>query len=291
LRAVGADLAARLNPGPKPVRLERHRAKQLRQVSELHRPRRNLASHQKADKARLQARGGLADLRACQSKAVVEHPRSSAAEHRLQPAQVLVSVAAAQSEDSLATASLARRRLRVLVQVKREAEKNADNPESINLRPHRLPVQVQAKREVEEREGRVRMVNLAASQELERLLQLTAGKGSRSAERKRARGHHRHADHNNFLLISLAASEQKSGAAFLRVSCRAFAAANTILCSTHLRQNLFDMATVSSVRPSQLELDSLECSSTCRELTLTFVEDDQSRPAAIAIFRSRRMTH
>ena len=132
----------------------------LRQVSELHRPRRNLASHQEADKARLQARGGLADLRACQSKAVVEHPRSSAAEHRLQAAQVRVSVAAAQSADSLA------RHLLLLVQVNREAEKNADNPESINLRPHRLPVQVQATREVEEREGRVRTVNLAVSQKL-----------------------------------------------------------------------------------------------------------------------------
>ncbi len=173
-----------------------------------------MASHQQAcGKAQLQARGSLAGLRACQSKAVVERPRSSAAEHRFQPAQVVVSVAAAQTADSLATASLARR-LRVLVQVNCEAEKNADNPESIDLRPHRLPVQVQAKREVEKREGRVPMVNLAASQEAERLLQLSAGKGSRSAERKRARGPHRHEDHNNFLLIVLAAPEQKSGAAF-----------------------------------------------------------------------------
>jgi hypothetical protein len=148
---------------------------------------------------------------------VVEPPRSSAAEHRLQTAQVLVSVAAAQSADSLA------RRLLLLVQVNREAEKNADNPESINLRPHRLPVQVQAKRDVEEREVRVRMVNLAVSQELERLLQLSAGKGSRSAERKRARGHHRHEDHNDFLLNTFAAPEQKSGAAFFAqelVPCR-----------------------------------------------------------------------
>jgi hypothetical protein len=123
-----------------------------------------------------------------------------------------VSVAAAQSEDSLA------RRLRVLVQMNREPEKN--NPDSIDLRPHRLPVQVQAKREVEEKEGRVRMVNLAASQEADRLrlLQLSAGKRSPSAERKRARGLHRHEDHNNFLLITLAAPEQKPGPLFLRVS-------------------------------------------------------------------------
>ena len=81
----------------------------------------------------------------------------------------------------------------------REAEKNADNLESIDLRPHHLRVQVRAKREVEEREGKVPMVNLAASQEVERLLQLSTGKGSRSAERKRARGPRRHEDHNNCL--------------------------------------------------------------------------------------------
>ena len=47
LSEVGADLAARLNPEPQPARLEEHRAKRLRQISELHR-RRNVASHQKA---------------------------------------------------------------------------------------------------------------------------------------------------------------------------------------------------------------------------------------------------
>jgi hypothetical protein len=97
---------------------------------------------------------------------------------------VRVSVAAAQSEDSLA-------RLRVQGPVKGKAQKNADSPESIDLRRHRLSVQVQVKREVEEREAKVPMVNLAASQEAERLLQLRAGKRNRSAERKRARGPHR----------------------------------------------------------------------------------------------------
>ena len=103
----------------------------------------------------------------------------------------------------------------------REAQKNADNPESIDLQPHHLPVQVRAKREVEEREGKVPMVNLAASQEGERLLQLSAGKGNRSAERKRARGLRRHEGHNSFFLIILAALEQKPGPLFLCVSCRA----------------------------------------------------------------------
>ena len=175
-----------------------------------------MASHQKVCvKAQLQARGSLAGLRTSQSEAVVERPRFSAAEQqRLQLARVLQSVAAAQSEDSLVTVNLPRR-LQVRVLVNREAQKNADNPESIDLQPHHLPVQVRAKREVQKREGKVPMVNLAASQEGERLLQLSAGKGSsRSAERKRARGPHRHEDHNNFLLIVLAAPEQKSGAAF-----------------------------------------------------------------------------
>jgi len=161
-----------------------------------------MASHQEACvKAQLQARGSLAGLlRTSQSEAVVERPRFSAAEQqRLQLARVLQSVAAAQSEDSLVTVNLPRR-LQVRVQVNREAEKNADNPESIDLRPHRLPAQVRAKREVQKREGKVPMVNLAASQGVEHLLQLSAGKRSRSAERKRARGRRRHEDHNNFLL-------------------------------------------------------------------------------------------
>jgi hypothetical protein len=51
------------------------------------------------------------------------------------------------------------------------------------------------------------------------------------------------------------------------------------------------MATDSSARPDQLELDSLECSSTFHELIPTFEEDDQSHPAAIAILHARRMTH
>ena len=43
------------------------------------------------------------------------------------------------------------------------------------------------------------------------------------------------------------------------------------------------MTTVSSARPVQIELDSLECSSTFRELIRTSEQDDRSRPAAIAI--------
>jgi len=61
------------------------------------------------------------------------------AEHRLQSAPVRVRGEAAQSEDSQATASLARR-LRVPVPVKDKAKKNAHSPESIDLRRHRLPV-------------------------------------------------------------------------------------------------------------------------------------------------------
>ena len=184
-----------------------------------------MASHQKVCvKAQLQARGSLAGLlRTSQSEAVVERPRFSAAEQqRLQLARVLQSVAAAQSEDSLATASLACL-LRALVQVNREAEKNADNPESIDLRPHRLPAQVRAKREVQKREGKVPMVNLAASQQGERLVQLSAGKGNRSAERKRARGLRRHEDHNNFLLNYLSGPGTKVRGRFSMVERRSAA--------------------------------------------------------------------
>jgi hypothetical protein len=221
LTEVEADLGARLNPERQLARLEGRRAKRFRQVSELHRPRGNVLSHQEVcGKTQLQARGSLAGLRTCQSKAVVERLRSSAAEQHLRLARVRVSVAAAPSEDSLVTANLPRR-LQVWVQVNREAQKNADNPESIDLQPHRPQVQVRAKREVEEREGKVRMVNLAASREAQRLLQLSAGKRRRSAERKRARGPRRHEDRNNFLLNYLSGPGAKSGAVLLRVSCRA----------------------------------------------------------------------
>jgi hypothetical protein len=201
LSELEADVAPRLNRGPQPAQLEGHRVKRLRRVSVLHR-RNVVASHKKASSARPQDPDRPVVPRILKSKAAAERPRSSAVEHRrLQPAQVLESVAAAQSEDSLATASLARR-LRVLVQVNSEAEKNADNPQSTDLRRHRLPVQVQAKREVQEREGWVPLVNLAANQEPARLLQPSTGKGSRSAERKRARGPHRHEDHNNRVLLA-----------------------------------------------------------------------------------------
>jgi hypothetical protein len=43
------------------------------------------------------------------------------------------------------------------------------------------------------------------------------------------------------------------------------------------------MATVSTSGPNLLELDSLEYSSTFRELIPTFEEDGQTRPAGIAI--------
>jgi hypothetical protein len=127
LSEVGADPAARLNPGPQPARLEGYRANRLRHVSELHRPRWNRASHRKAGKAQFQARGNLAGLQTGQGKVVVERPRSSAAaHHRLQPLQVRVSVVAAQSADNLA------RRLRVLLPVKDKAAKCVGNPESID---------------------------------------------------------------------------------------------------------------------------------------------------------------
>jgi hypothetical protein len=88
-----------------------------------------MASHQEACvKAQLQARGSLAGLRTSQSKAPVKRPRSNAGEQRRQLAQVRVSVAPAQSMDSLAMVSL-ERRLRGPLPVNREAEKNVDSPE------------------------------------------------------------------------------------------------------------------------------------------------------------------
>jgi hypothetical protein len=105
-----------------------------------------------------------------------------------------VSVAAAHSKDSPATANLARLLL-VRVLANREAEKSADNLASIGHRPHRQRVEVPATPEVEEREGKA--PKLAGSQEVGRRLRLSRGRGSRSAERKKERRLHRR-DHNNY---------------------------------------------------------------------------------------------
>jgi hypothetical protein len=128
LSEVEADLAARLNPGPQPARLEGHRAKRLLQVSELHRRNLNTVSRKQGDSGRRQDPDKPVVLRTPQIKVKVELWELSAVLHHHQPAQVHVSVAAARSTDSLATANLARR-LRVRVPVNRQAEKSKANRE------------------------------------------------------------------------------------------------------------------------------------------------------------------
>ena len=87
-----------------------------------------------------------------------------------------------------ATLNLARH-LAVQGPARREAEKSVeDDLALINLQVRRLPVQVRAKREADEREGRTSMVDLAASQRVERKLRLSAFRDNRSVERKRERG-------------------------------------------------------------------------------------------------------
>ena len=113
--------------------------------------------------------------------------------------------------------------------------------------------------------------------------------GSRKVENKKADKSKRHPPgHNNFGAITPAAPEREnSGAAFWLTLPLARASVSDADPSIRHRQNLFDMATVSSAWPNQLEPDSLECSSTFRGLIQTFEEDGQSRPVAIAIFRAR----
>jgi hypothetical protein len=130
--------------------------------------------------------------------------------HRLQLAPLRTSGAAEQSEDSPATASLARLLL-VRVLVKDEAQRSEANRESKNLRLRRLAARAPVKRELEEREGKAPMVNLADRQEAGRLLQLSRGKGNQSAERKRERALHRLQGHDDFSVTVLAALEKFSG--------------------------------------------------------------------------------
>jgi hypothetical protein len=101
-------------------------------------------------------------------------------------------------EDNLAPINLQLRRPPVQVRAKREAEKSADNLALINLQLRRLPVQVRAKREADEREGRTSMVDLVASQRVERKLHLSAVRDNRSVERKRERGLQRRGHNSPF---------------------------------------------------------------------------------------------
>ena len=110
------------------------------------------------------------------------------------------------SADNLVSIDLQPHRLPVRVQPRREAEKSADNLALINLQLHRLPVQVRAKREAEDREGRTSMLDLVASQRVQRKLHLSPVRDNRSVERKRARGLHRRG-HNNSRTPLVAASE------------------------------------------------------------------------------------
>ena len=87
-----------------------------------------------------------------------------------------------------ATLNLARH-LAVQGPARREAEKSVeDNLAPINLQLRRPPVQVRAKREADEREGRTSMVDLAASQRVERKLRLSAFKGQLERGKKKREG-------------------------------------------------------------------------------------------------------
>ena len=97
-----------------------------------------------------------------------------------------------------ATLNLARH-LAVQGPARREAEKSVeDNLAPINLQLRRPPLQVRAKREADEREGRTSMVDLAASQRVERKLRLSAFRDNRSVERKRERGLQRRGHNSPF---------------------------------------------------------------------------------------------
>ena len=97
-----------------------------------------------------------------------------------------------------ATLNLARH-LAVQGPARREAEKSVeDNLAPINLQLRRPPVQVRAKREADERKGRTSMVDLMASQRVERKLHLSAVRDNRSVERKRERGLQRRGHNSPF---------------------------------------------------------------------------------------------
>jgi hypothetical protein len=212
LHHLSGAKAERANPGvdldleQQPVRRE-CREKARRRLSELRRRHLNMASR-KAGSARPQNLGSLVAPQTLHRKGALKLSELGVAGHRRhRVVPVRVSVAPEQSEDNHpATANLAHH-LVVQVLSRREAEKSLGNLP--NLQPSRRPVPVRAKREADEREGKGPMVNLPASQKAERQLQLSKGRGSRSAERKRARGLHRRG--RSYLVNSCGAPEQNSG--------------------------------------------------------------------------------
>jgi hypothetical protein len=126
--------------------------------------------------------------------------------HQHRPVPVRVSVAAELSEANRATANLAGH-LAVQGPARREALKSAeDNLAPINLQVRHLPVQVPVRCKAEERKRKVPTVHLPASQEADRQLRLSKGRGN--PQRKRERELQRRG-RNNFLLIFLAAPEEK----------------------------------------------------------------------------------
>ena len=119
-----------------------------------------------------------------------------------------------------ATLNLARH-LAVQGPARREAEKSVeDNLAPTNLQLRRPPVQVRAKREADERKGRTSMVDLMASQRVERKLRLSAFRDNRSVGRKRERRLQRRG-HNYLVNFSGGSRAKSSGAACLdkQVSC------------------------------------------------------------------------
>jgi hypothetical protein len=98
--------------------------------------------------------------------------------------------------DNQVSINLQPRHLPARVPAKREAEKSKAKRGSINLQPHRLAARGPVRCKAEERERKVPMVNLPVSQQAQRQLRLSRGKGN--PQRKRERGLHRQ-DHNNFV--------------------------------------------------------------------------------------------
>ena len=166
-----------------PTRLE-HRERRRRLLSVLRRHRQNMADHLRPGSVRVRVR--LAVLRIFRQVEAGDlklgepgFPRQRAPAH--------MSVAAVNSEHRL---------------------------EFVSLSPHRLPAGLLVNYAVPEKEGRAPIVNRLASQEVERLLQPSRARDSRSAERRSRREERHHHGHNKSDAMFTAAPGKNSGAAF-----------------------------------------------------------------------------
>ena len=194
-----------------PTRLE-HRERRRRLLSVLRRQRQNMVDHQSTSWARVRVPVRLVVLKTFRPKVAARHLNVSDSALRRQLAPVRPGILAENSERHLGYVIPPAHLLWAALLAKRMARDN----------------QVRA------------LINLAGRRELERLLQQSMARDSRSMERKNPKREHLHQGHNNFGAIFTAAPDKNPGAAFFNQALPAVACAVLSAVVIRLARNSAD---------------------------------------------------